>query len=611
MEKIRLLDRHLSELIAAGEVVERPASVVKEMTENSIDAGASAVTVEIKNGGISFIRIADNGSGILKNDVKTAFLRHATSKISNEDDLYAIRTLGFRGEALASVSAVSRVELLTKSTFEKTGTRYKIEGGQELLFEDAGCPNGSTFIIRDLFYNTPARMKFLKKDVSEANAVAQILDRIALSHPEISLKFIRDGKEQLHTPGDGNLKSAIYSVFGREFVSGLIEVGDEQGGIGISGFVSKPAHARPNRNMQHFFINGRYVKTKTGMAALEEALKHSIMVGRHPSCVLNLHVPFDAVDVNVHPAKIEVKFSDEKRIFDTVYYGVKNALHKGDEVKSAPLDVRGIAAPPVPEAKQLHMTPPTQKPVSDSGGLRDEHIIYERTIVPPKIEHTPEPVIRENAPPEVDIIREEPPVAPNPQPVYAAEAPAPVLRFAGEAFGTYIILESGADLLLVDKHAGHERLIYEKLKESEHNSWSQMLLTPVTVTLSKEEYSAVVSDIPVLESAGFEMSDFGSGTVVVHAIPVYLDAGEIEDAVSEIAESLINNKKDLMTEKQDRIFHSVACRGAIKAGDKTGAEELTALVARIISEGVMYCPHGRPVFVKLTRREIEKLFGRV
>ena len=352
MGKINVLDAHVAELIAAGEVVERPASVIKEMVENAIDAGATAVTVEIKNGGVSYMRVADNGSGIAREDVPVAFLRHATSKVSGQSDLEAIGTLGFRGEALASIAAVARVELLTRTQEEAVGTRYVVEGGEEKLLDDAGCPQGSTFLIRDLFYNTPARMKFLKKDVTEANAVAGVLDKIALSHPEISLRFIREGKEQLHTPGDGKLQSAIYAVYGREFTRGLMPVDYTLNHVRVWGFVSRPANSRPNRSMQQFFINGRYVKSRTAMAALEEAFKGSVMVGKFPACVLHLEMSFQAVDVNVHPAKLEVRFVNERPVFDAVYHGVKSALQKEDRPKEVTLKgQRELLRPVSPEIR--------------------------------------------------------------------------------------------------------------------------------------------------------------------------------------------------------------------------------------------------------------------
>ncbi|HBM99028.1 MAG TPA: DNA mismatch repair endonuclease MutL, partial [Ruminococcus sp.] len=335
MGVINVLDKHVAELIAAGEVVERPASVIKELIENSIDAGAKNITVEIKNGGTTFMRVADDGCGIWKDDIKVAFLRHATSKVKLESDLDCISTLGFRGEALASICAVSRLQLITRNKNEDIGTCYEINGGEEVSFDDAGCPIGTTFVIRDLFYNIPARAKFLKKDVSEGNAVSNIIDKTALSHPEIAFTYIRDGKQVLKTFGDGKLLSAIYSVFGRDFANGLIPVEYQLDAIKVYGYVSKPQNSRPNRNMQNFFINGRYVKTRTAMAAVEEAFKGSVMVGKYPSCVLNIEVPFEMIDVNVHPAKIEVRFINERPVFDTVYHAIKSSLLKNDSRKNA------------------------------------------------------------------------------------------------------------------------------------------------------------------------------------------------------------------------------------------------------------------------------------
>lgn len=641
MSKINVLDKHIAELIAAGEVVERPSSVIKELVENSIDAGASAITVEIKNGGITYMRVTDNGSGIARSDAPIAFLRHATSKVQNQDDLENIATLGFRGEALASVAAVARVELLTRTQEELAGTRYVIDGGEEQSCDDAGCAQGATIIVRDLFYNTPARMKFLKKDLVEANAIAAVLDRIALSHPEISLRFLRDSRETLHTPGDGRLKSAVYAVYGKEFTTGLIPVEYELNGVKLWGFVSKPAAARPNRSMQQFFINGRYVKSRTAMVAMEEAFKGSLMVGKVPACVLHLGISYHAVDVNVHPSKIEVRFINEKPIFDTVYHGIKTALNQGDapSVMSLNKPVLSPFANPEPSV-QLQLTPaskaeqvipqsirplvqPLEKPaeptrdyaVSDVQAPRF-HTDYEvKQIEIP----APQPVAAQKAEPEYgntvteqvateDFRSAESISVPQAE---AAESQKSE-RLLGEAFGTYIILERGNDeLVFIDKHAAHERMLYEQLKAEGGQAVQQMLLQPVTVTLDKNEYAAVLDSIDTYAAAGFEIEDFGSGTVLVRSAPLILGGEDVADAVMEIAGYLQSAKSDITTEKLDWLYHNVACRAAVKAGDESRPQELIALARRMENEDIRYCPHGRPVSIIMKKRDLERQFGRV
>ena len=518
MPHIQVLDKHTAELIAAGEVVERPSSVVKELLENTIDAGATMVAVEIQNGGVTYIRITDNGAGIAREDVPTAFLRHATSKVRREEDLEAIGTLGFRGEALASIAAVSRVELLTCAAGETAGTRYTLEGGEDGRLEDTGCPQGTTIVVRDLFYNVPARMKFLKKDVSEANAVAGVVDRIALSHPEVSFRFIRDGREELLTPGDSQLRSCIYAVLGKEFSDSLLPVDYTLGGVHVHGFASKPAASRANRTMQHFFINGRYVKTRTAMAALEQAYKGAIMVGKFPACVLHLDMPPETVDANVHPAKIEVRFINEKPVFDAVYHGLKSALAAGDVPKQAVLPVRPAVGQP--QAEQLHMEPPAapRSPASHIDAILDKPPA-QPTAPAPAVPSAPpaarpRPVLRDGtdapyyaAPSYLNIERTsvqpaaapEPPPAPPPvreepaAPPPAEKASEPVV-YVGEVFHTYVIAQMGESLYVIDKHAAHERLLYNQLKATPHND-AQMLLEPVSVPLGREEYAAVTAEL--------------------------------------------------------------------------------------------------------------------
>ncbi|WP_457790278.1 DNA mismatch repair endonuclease MutL [Anaeromassilibacillus sp. SJQ-5] len=635
MPHIQVLDKHTAELIAAGEVVERPSSVVKELLENTIDAGATMVAVEIQNGGVTYIRITDNGAGIAREDVPTAFLRHATSKVRREEDLEAIGTLGFRGEALASIAAVSRVELLTCAAGETAGTRYTLEGGEDGHLEDTGCPQGTTIVVRDLFYNVPARMKFLKKDVSEANAVAGVVDRIALSHPEVSFRFIRDGREELLTPGDSQLRSCIYAVLGKEFSDSLLPVDYTLGGVHVHGFASKPAASRANRTMQHFFINGRYVKTRTAMAALEQAYKGAIMVGKFPACVLHLDMPPETVDANVHPAKIEVRFINEKPVFDAVYHGLKSALAAGDVPKQAVLPVRPAVGQP--QAEQLHMEPPAapRSPASHIDAILDKPPA-QPTAPAPAVPSAPpaarpRPVLRDGtdapyyaAPSYLNIERTsvqpaaapEPPPAPPPvreepaAPPPAEKASEPVV-YVGEVFHTYVIAQMGESLYVIDKHAAHERLLYNQLKATPHND-AQMLLEPVSVPLGREEYAAVTAELETLGAAGFEVEDFGGSTVLVRAVPLILSGCDAAAAIQEIAGGFVSGKRELTMDKLDWIYHSSACRAAVKAGDSSRPEELRQLAERVLqNDDIRYCPHGRPVCFELTRRELEKQFGRV
>lgn len=654
MPKINILSKHTADLIAAGEVVERPASAVKELVENSIDAGATSVTVEIQNGGISYIRITDNGCGIAREDIKNAFLPHATSKISDENDLNSILTLGFRGEALASISAVSRVDILTKTSEEQFGTRYVIEGGTEKLLDDAGCPNGTTVVVRNLFFNTPARMKFLKKNISEANAVADVLDRMALSHPEISFRFIREGKETLSSPGDGKLISAIYSVYGKEFASGLIPVDYENDMVKVGGFVSKPMAARKSRSMQLFFLNGRFVKTGTAAAALNEAYRNSIMVGKFPACVLHIDFPPNSVDVNVHPAKLEVRFTNEKPVFDAVYYGVKNALAKGDTRPEARLsEPKSSAAFSRPQSlyKKSNMFAQQKFLLSKRPAEADTAVLNKPCVEQKdqQISREITPVLKQtqtfyNRPIEtnksVDVFEDEAhdekanasPTFPsesslegenlqkNRQPIQDRASFVKIADddryespiFVGEAFATYVIIEVGKKLLLIDKHAAHERILFNKLCENHNSPSAQMLLEPVTVTLRKTEYTVILDNLELLKNAGIIAEDFGMGSIVVRSVPMNLDGESIPDLIEELAERLSKTPGVVSTEKQEWIYHSIACRAAVKAGDKSDKAELMALAEQIIKDdSIRYCPHGRPVAVWLSKYELEKQFGRV
>lgn len=703
MGVINVLDKHIAELIAAGEVVERPSSVIKELVENSIDAGAKNITVEIKNGGTTFMRVADDGCGIYRDDIKKAFLRHATSKVKTANDLDMISTLGFRGEALASISAVSRLQVITKNENEEIGSCYEIEGGDEISLEDAGCPTGTTFVIRDLFYNIPARSKFLKKDVAEGNAVSALMDKIVLSHPEVAFTFIRDGKQVLRTFGDGKLLSAIYSVFGKDFAKGLIPVDYTLDSVTVKGYISKPINSRPNRNMQNFFINGRFVKTRTGMAALEEAYKGSIMVGKFPSAVLQLTVPYEIIDVNVHPAKIEVRFINERPVFDAIYHAVKTALQQGDERKQIhfkentafneikkvnpfnnaqavfakaentpaekpikPIEriepvLKNSEPKPYNPFDELDLKDEKPKPVSidnlkmsDSSNPFDiyskqaikrnselenkkaefskqklekaEQLILKATQQEeslPKQEITVDDLTAESTetPIETEVSKEE--VKPlkeisenktdNNDALTELPKEQTKLRFLGEAFNTYIIVEKNDnEVLIIDKHAAHERIIYEKLKADSGSANVQYLLTPITVTLDKIDYDAAVSNLDMFAKCSFDVEDFGNGTLLVRSAPQYLAATEIADCITEMSGYIASGKKDIYTEKMDWFYHNVSCRSAIKAGNKSTVQELMDIAWTLEKNPqIKYCPHGRPICIVMTKYEIEKQFGRL
>lgn len=703
MGVINVLDKHTAELIAAGEVVERPSSVIKELVENSIDAGAKNITVEIKNGGTTFMRVADDGCGIYRDDIKKAFLRHATSKVKTANDLDMISTLGFRGEALASISAVSRLQVITKNENEEIGSCYEIEGGDEISLEEAGCPTGTTFVIRDLFYNIPARSKFLKKDVAEGNAVSALMDKIVLSHPEVAFTFIRDGKQVLRTFGDGKLLSAIYSVFGKDFAKGLIPVDYTLDSVTVKGYISKPINSRPNRNMQNFFINGRFVKTRTGMAALEEAYKGSIMVGKFPSAVLQLTVPYEIIDVNVHPAKIEVRFINERPVFDAIYHAVKTALQQGDERKQVHFkentafnEIKKVnpfnnaqavfaKAENIPAEKpikpieriepvlknsepkqynpfdELDLKDEKTKPVSidnlkmsDSSNPFDiyskqaikrnselenkkaefskqkfekaEQLILkatqqeesltkqEITVDDLTAESTETPIETEVSKEEVKPLKE---ISENKTDNNDALTELPKeqtkLRFLGEAFNTYIIVEKNDnEVLIIDKHAAHERIIYEKLKADSGSANVQYLLTPITVTLDKIDYDAAVSNLDMFAKCSFDVEDFGNGTLLVRSAPQYLAATEIADCITEMSGYIASGKKDIYTEKMDWFYHNVSCRSAIKAGNKSTVQELMDIAWTLEKNPqIKYCPHGRPICIVMTKYEIEKQFGRL
>ncbi len=613
MAKINKLPKHMADLIAAGEVVERPASVVKELMENAVDAGATSITVEIQHGGISYIRVTDDGCGIDREDVKTAFVSHATSKIKTAEDLNTILTLGFRGEALPSIAAVSKVNMITKTATEEMGTSLTIEGGIITDFSDAGCAVGTTMIVRELFYNTPARMKFLKKDVSEGNFVASAVEKLALSHPEISIRFIRDGKQVFTTNGDGNLQNVCFSAFGKDFSNGLLNVDASVGNVSVSGLVTPPFNCRGSRGMQYFFVNGRSVKNTTIMAAFENAYKNSVMVGKFPGGVLFITLPPTLVDVNVHPSKIEVRFSDEKAIFDAVYHSVKSALSEDVSLKQANLPEKKpifneIFSKPQQEFRQttveenITYAEKVLKPLSVFDVVNDVKVTYEGDSEddPLKIEF---PV----SIPETKAEIQEPITT-----KIATPTEENVIRFVGEAYKTYIFIELNGKLCVIDKHAAHERILFNKLKSQSQNSGSQMLLAPITVTLGKEEYIAVTENIETISKSGFDIEDFGNGTVIIRSCPMDLDNCEIEPLISEIAEYLTKNRRDITNEHLDWIYHNVACRSAIKAGDDNSEAELLALAKQVVNDNeVRFCPHGRPVMIEISKYELEKQFGRV
>lgn len=622
------MPKDVFELISAGEVVERPASAVKEAVENSIDAKSKHITVEIRRGGISYIRITDDGCGIDREDVPLAFVSHATSKIKDAKDLDAISSLGFRGEALAAAGSVSRVEMFTRTESEETGTHYIIEGGAEIIYDECGAEKGTTLIIRDLFYNTPARMKFLKKDFSEGNAVAAVMQRAALSHPEIAFKFIRESKTEFITSGNGDLKAAIYSVLGREFASSLIPVNSEVNGISVSGYVCKPVFCRQSRAGQYTFLNGRFVRSGTVCAAAEQAYKNSSMTGKFPSFVLNLTVPFSSVDVNVHPAKTEVRFSDEKRIFDAVYSsvkasifsndtrpqinigGIKKAIPSPDTVSyekffqtSAPIHIEKKTEAVKPELSEIKPSVLNFKQDSTPFFLRDDIVIPKReeiNVNPPEIKEEPEIKM-----PAAEVrLKEEPKEEP-------LKAPIAEVRLIGEAFRTYIIVEKGESVFIIDKHAAHERIIFNELLKSAAVS-SQALLEPRSLSLEPAIYSAVCENLEEFKKAGFEIEDFGNMSVVVRAVPSVLRKEDIAETVTAAARLFQSGGTAVSNDLKEDILHTVACKAAIKANFTTPPEEMLILAKKVLSDReVFYCPHGRPVAYELSKRDLERQFKRI
>ena len=690
MAEIRVLDKHTAELIAAGEVVERPASVAKELLENAIDAGATQISLSAVRGGIQQLQIVDNGSGIEAEYIDKAFIRHATSKIATAEDLGHIHTLGFRGEALASIASVARVEVLTRTEADEFACCYRIEGGEPQGMEPGARPVGTTITVNDLFYNTPARMKFLKKDASEGTFVAETVLHAALSHPEISFRFTRDGKQQYVTPGDGDLRSAVYTVLGREFARDLLAVEGGSDLYHVTGLITPPRACRASRGAQHFFVNGRYVKNRTMMAALENAYKGTMMQGKFPGAVLMLELPPDMVDVNVHPAKTEIRFAKESDVFDAVYRAVRAALAtpgsgecRFEMGHTAPGEsqTQEKAKPVTPAAPAKPAAGPSVLP--KKGGFTTlsaaEYRALNGLTAPVPARPLPGVVTVESAKPAYDagpapkLLTPTPPVekitlpAPQPMPPAAADdtlldilpdmpdeppAPQPVqpdpeteyvqndlhalsalpgkvitspeqttltpppesepLRLVGEVFKTYIITERGGELCLIDKHAAHERLLFEQLAKDYGNVPSQMLLVPVQVNLTAAEKQAVLQNLDLLTDAGIEAEDFGGSTVVVRAVPADVPVDDVEDMLVELAAKLADGGRDALREKTEWVLHSIACRAAIKAGDRTNAAEMLALAQHIMDGTVPpFCPHGRPCVLKITRKELEKQFGRL
>ncbi len=632
MPKIIQLSQHVANLIAAGEVVERPASVVKELLENAVDAGASKVTVEIKDGGMTFIRVTDNGCGMASEDARTAFLRHATSKLRTAEDLAAIGTMGFRGEALAAIASVSRIDLMTKTAGSTAGTDLHLEAGKITEESEVGCPDGTTIIIRDLFFNTPARMKFMKADTVEGSRVTAAVQLQALAHPEVAFTYLRDGKQILSAPGSGKLEDAAYCVYGRDCAK-LVKVESRWENYTLTGFVSKPTDARPSRSMQTFFVNDRPVRSKLLISALEEAYRNQLMVGKFPACVLHLRLPANAVDVNVHPAKTEVKFLQEKAVFDCVHYGVLGALNKQTDRPQVQFKPNTTYTAPAPAAKSAPkqenffrtMTAQEYKnfsaavqsapqPKKEAAAAtvhaleRQQTIPVQETVMTPAVAPIapakPQSIVM---PASVDIPKhtEEPE-----QTALAMPTEIP-WRMVGELYNSYILVEQGEDAFLIDKHAAHERILFEKLKANQEAISLQILLSPIPVQLSPEGAAELLSNAAMLLELGFEIEEFGDNTVLLRQIPMDLDASDAADAVETLAADLLRGRREKADTVRDEILHTVACKAAIKAGWVNDEKELLALVKQVMArEDLKYCPHGRPICISLSKKQLEKQFKR-
>lgn len=657
MPKIRLLPPQVSELIAAGEVVERPSSVVKELLENAIDAKATAITVELKEGGIRYLRVTDNGIGIAGEDVPTAFLRHATSKLEKRQDLEQIATLGFRGEALASIAAVAKVELLTKTQEENLGTRAIVQGGGKVHTEAVGCPEGTTILVRDLFYNLPARLKFLKKTATEAAYAVDVVEKLALSHPEISFRLIKDNKSLLHTPGDGKLLSAVYAVLGREFASQVREVDYTYNNIRLTGFITRPSYTRANRKLQHFFVNQRYVRSGLCMQALQEAYQNEIMVGRFPACVLELTLPYASVDVNVHPAKTEIKFLQDSSVYECIYFGVKSALSAADELTPPPEKKPLPTHPPVPTGVQQTLKAgtgysqvkpaPGQTFASQSKTEAPQpEPSFDKEISPEQSRparprssaagdslHCP-PAHRQNQPPKApsqpsseerlkqavqgfsflsganfSSSREEPAPA-KPEPAQPAQEDVPALRYIGEVFQTYLLLEAGDKFIVMDKHAAHERIRYEQLRSQLSLDCAQALVHPIPLTLTADQQALLEEHRARLAEYGLRFGKTQEGFCLT-AAPSVLEHSQLSLLVEEMLSSIAAGKQDISPAAWERLLETTACRGAIKGGEENSREELQRLALQVWKDPtIRHCPHGRPIAVVFTRRQLEKRFGR-
>ena len=609
MSKILQLDPHVADLIAAGEVVERPGSVIKELMENAIDAGATVITVEITGGGMTYMRVTDNGCGMASDDAETAFLRHATSKLRDERGLEAIGTLGFRGEALAAIAAVSKVELLTRETGAREGTSLVLDGGAVISKEPAGCPEGSTMIVRDLFYNTPARLKFMKTNRAEGAAVSAAVIRCALSHPDVSVRYLKDGKEECHTPGDGRTDSCIYSLFGRDFSKDLLAAETADPDVSVSGFVTAPVYARGNRNHQFFFVNGRFVKSKLLQAALEQAYRNALLTGRFPACILYITIKPNAVDVNVHPSKTEVKFLYERQVFDGVYYAVCAAL--GGETHRAEIRLsqgtealRSDTAPADHQANAASFSP-VHPTAPDSGGFRRPAF---RSSVPPVGEKMPYSPVRDES---LTPYQTKMDMSDASEKQMQLFSPGDVhYRIIGETLDTYIIVEQKEKLLLIDKHAAHERIHFNRLKDEKTPVMTQQLLTPAVCDLGREDTALLAENGDFLKDLGFEIGVYGETSVVVRQTPSDMDVDDAGAFLGELCENLRLGNKINPEDVRDALIHTIACRMAIKAGKQSLPQELEKLVERVLSGEIRYCPHGRPVAIELTKNMLDKYFKR-
>ena len=644
MPKIIQLSPHIANLIAAGEVVERPASVVKELLENAVDAGASKVTVEIKDGGMTFLRVTDNGCGMQPEDARTAFLRHATSKLRTAEDLAAIGTMGFRGEALAAIASVSRIDLMTKTASAVAGTNLRLEAGTILEESEVGCPDGTTIIVRDLFFNTPARMKFMKSDTVEGSRVTAAVQMQALAHPEVAFQLIRDGKQVLSTPGNGGLQAAVYCIYGREMAN-MVKVESRWENYSLTGYVTKPTDARPSRALQTFFVNNRPVKSRLLISALEEAYRNQIMVGKFPACVLHLNLPANALDVNVHPAKTEVKFLSEKAVFDCVHYGVLGALNKTPDrpqvqFKPQPAPIPEAPKMPAAPAPQPKATAPKQQNFfrtmtaeeykTFSTALKDAPQPKKETAAAtvtkiqrpanmPLREFVAIPQVQEEAEIPAPMPVPTPAPQPKPQPIPEPEIvqeelamPAEIpWRLVGELYNSYIIVEEDDNAFLIDKHAAHERILFEKLKANQEKISSQALLSPIPVRLSPAAAGELLANQELLDELGFEIDEFGENTVILRQIPMDLGTEEAAETIESLAADLLSGRKERKDTIRDELLHTVACKAAIKAGWKNDEAELMAVAKAVMeNEDLKYCPHGRPICVTLSKKQLEKQFKR-